>query len=541
MTAMYLFSLRLGRWGTVGFGAVAFVVAWVQAAGFYAVAGHTQAERQAFGRSMSLLAAQFTVIIPPPIRPDTVGGYVQWRAFGLFAIVFAIWALASASGAARGDEERGIVPLVLAGGLSRTRMIGARVAAFTTASIMAALAGCLGLLVGVAGGGERFSTTAAVEAAAAVAALGLCCYALTLLIAQFTTPRSTTALAGILLLALFLINSLSRTFDALIRWRWLSPFHYYELSAPLVPGGSFDVRATLLLLIVAAAAAAAAALAFAHRDVGSPLIHFPTPTRPATFEMSTSAVWRLPVVRDLFEHRVSLLIWAAGVSALGALFVVLTKTIIQPLLAIQALAPYFAVFLKGDVYSSFLGYIWFGFATLLMAGFAITQVARWTAEDSDGRLALILSNPVSRIRVVAERAIALTVGAAFVAAVSGVAVGLEAHYQSITLDQRRLVEATALLVPFTLVFGAVGALLASRFPRATVGVLGAFAFASYLTVQLGPVFKLPDWIQDASAFKLYGQPLTSGVDQTGLAIMIGIIIAGLGVSAIVMERRDIGA
>src|SRR5260370_8638889 len=65
---------------------------------------------------MSVLAAQFTVIIPPPVRPDTVGGYVQWRAFGFLAILFAIWGLASASGAARGDEERGLVPAVLAAG-----------------------------------------------------------------------------------------------------------------------------------------------------------------------------------------------------------------------------------------------------------------------------------------------------------------------------------------------------------------------------------------------------------------------------------------
>jgi ABC-2 type transport system permease protein len=176
-----------------------------------------------------------------------------------------------------------------------------------------------------------------------------------------------------------------------------------------------------------------------------------------------------------------------------------------------------------------------------MAGFAITQVARWTAEDSDGRLELILSNPISRARVVVERLIALALGTLVIAAVSGAAVGLESHYQSIDLSNRRLAEASLLFVPFTLVFGTVGALLASRIPRATVGILGVFAFASYLTVQLGPIFKLPVWVQDVSAFKLYGQPLIAGVDQTGLVVMLVIVIAGLVASAMVMERRDIGA
>src|SRR5258708_29712364 len=116
MIVTTLLALRLGRWGIIGFGLVAFANAFLQAAGFYQVAGHTEAQRRAFGRSMSILAEQFTVIIPPPMSPETVGGYVQWRAFGFLAILFAIWGLASASGAARGDEERGLVPSVLAPG-----------------------------------------------------------------------------------------------------------------------------------------------------------------------------------------------------------------------------------------------------------------------------------------------------------------------------------------------------------------------------------------------------------------------------------------
>jgi ABC-2 type transport system permease protein len=539
--AMYLFALRLGRWGIAGFGAVAFLVTLVQAAGFYQIAGRTQAERQAFGRSMSVVAAQFTVIIAPPIRPDTVGGYVEWRAFGFLAILFAIWGLASAGGAARGDEERGIVQALLAGGLSRPRMIGARGAAFATGAMVAALAASAGLLVGVASGGETPNAGLALEAAVVLAALGVCCYSLTLLFAQFTSARNSIAFAGVVLLALFLINSLSRTFDALVPWRWLSPFHYYEQSSPLAPGGTLDATATLVLLGIAVSTTVLAAFAFRYRDVGSPLISLPAPTRRASYEMSRSPVWRVPVLRDLYERRVSLLVWAAGLSALGAIFVVLTKTIVKPLLAIPELAPYFAIFVNGNIYASFLGYIWFGFAQLLMAGFAITQVARWSAEDSDGRLELVLSNPVSRARVVVERLMALTLGALIIAAISGTAVGIEAHYQSIDLSSRRLAEASVLLVPFTLVFGTVGALLASRIPRATVGVLGAFAFASYLTVQLGPIFKLPVWVQDVSAFKLYGQPLTAGTDQTGLVIMLVIVVAGLMASALVMERRDIGA
>jgi len=537
----YLFALRLGRWGIAGFGGISFLITLLNAAGFYQVAGHTPAERQAFARSIDVLAANFSVIVPPPIRADTVGGYVQFRAYGALAIAFAIWALASASGAARGDEERGIVQAVLAAGTSRLGLIASRAGAFVIGATIAALAGSAGVLVGVASGGESISAAAALEAALALVALAVCCYSLTLVICQLTSARGATPVAGAVLLALFLINSLSRTFDWLIPWRPLTPFHYFEQSSPLVPDGSLDVRATLVLVAMAIAGSTLAAIAFRYRDVGSPLLSLPTPSRPASYEVARSLAWRIPVVRELYEQRIAILVWTVGLATLGAIFVVLTKAIVDPLLTIPGLARYFSAFIHGDVYPSFLGFIWLGFTQLLMAGFAVTQVARWSAQDSDGRLEQVLSSPVSRAGVVIERVVVLAVEALIIAAVSGFAVWTEAHYQSIDLDRGRLAAAALLLVPFTLVFGVIGALLASRIPRATVGMLGILVFASYLTTQLAPIFKLPTWVQDASAFKLYGQPLTAGVDQTGLVIMIVIVMAGVVASILVMERRDIGA
>ena len=540
MTAIRL-ALRLGRWGLVGFSGVAFIATFINAVGFYAIAGHTQAEREAFARSFAQIASQLTVLLPPPMRLDTMGGYVQFRAYGTLAIAFAIWALASASGAARGDEERGIVEMILATGLSRARAIGARIAAFAVASFVAALIASFGVILGAISGRESFPIARAVEAAVLLTAMALSCYTLVLLIAQVVAPRFATGVAGAVLLGLFLLNSLSRTFDSLATLRWLSPFRYYELSQPLAPGGEFDLRAALVLFGIIIVAGVLATLAFAQRDLGSALLALRTSARPPTYEPSPSSIWLVPVVRGLYDRRVGLTMWTAGVSVLGVLFVVLTKTMVQPLLAIPGLAQYFAVFVHGAIYPSFLGYIWFGFAQLLLAGFAITQVARWSTEDADGRLELVLSNPVSRTQVVIERALVVAVGALLVAVVSGIAVGLESKNESIDLDAIRLVEATLLLVPFTLVFAAAGALLAARVPRATVGILGIFAFASYLMLQFGPIFKLPAWVQNLSAFKLYGQPLTDGIDLTGLVIMLAIVIAGFAASAIAMQRRDVGA
>jgi ABC-2 type transport system permease protein len=540
MTAVRL-SLRLGRWGLFGFSILAFASVLVQAVGFYQIAGHTAAARAAFSRSMSQLASQLTFILPPPSGLDTAGGYVEWRAFGGLAILFAVWALLSGSGATRGDEERGLVEAVLATGLTRSRWLASRVIGYALTTVVAALAGGLGLVAGVAGGHESISLGPVVEICVALAALGLSCYSLTLLIAQLTGARVATAAAGVVLLALFLVDRLSQTFAWLASWRWVSPFHYYDLTQPLAPGGSFDGRATLTMLGIAMVGAAVAGVAFELRDLGAPLVRWPSRHRPASYEPSRSPLWRIPVVRGLYERRAGLATWAAGLAAVGVLFVYLTKTVIQPLLSFPTLGQFFAGFGGGQLYTSFLGYFWLSIAELLFAGFAIAQVARWAAEDGDGRLELILSTPTARAGVVVERAITLMFGAALVAAVSGIAVAVAIHYQSMTVSAERLAEGTLLLVPFALVFAAAGSVLAAWNPRAAVGLLGGLAFASYLVDELGPLFRWPTWLQDLSAFKLFGTPLSTGIDRTGLAIMIVIILVGFGASILLMERRDVGA
>ena len=238
----FLYSLRLTRWGIAGFSALAFALTLLQSIGFYQIVGHTPAERAAFGRSMAQLAAQFTVLIAAPIRPDTVGGYVQWRAYSFFAILFAIWALVSAYGAARGDEERGLVEQVLATGTARTDALVTRVLGFAAGCVVAVTVAALGVEAGVSGAHESIGIDSLAGVSVNLLGLALCCYALTMLVCQFAASRYATAASAIVLLGLFLLNSLSRQLDQLSAWRWLSPFRYYDLSQPLAPGGTFDVR-----------------------------------------------------------------------------------------------------------------------------------------------------------------------------------------------------------------------------------------------------------------------------------------------------------
>lgn len=540
MTAIGL-ALRLGRWGILGFSVLAFVSNIIQALGFYAVAGHSVSDRTAFANSLTILASRFTVLLAPPVRPDTVGGYVQYRGYGGLAILFAVWAVVSASGALRGDEERCLVEAGLATGLSRAGLVASRVVAFTISAFVASLVAGIAFMLGAAIGGEAIAFRGVLQATVVLTALAMSCYGLTMLVVQFTAARLATATASVVLLVLFLDNSLSRTFTWLAGLRWISPFRYYDLSQPVVPGGTFDVRATLVLTIAALITATAAAIAFSFRDVGSPVFSPRFAAHAPGHEGSRAVWWRIPVARGVYEHRLGLVVWTLGVAALAAVFVLMTRSIVRPLLDIPSIARFFGSFVHGAIFASFLGFFWFSTAELLFAAFAIAQVARWSADDGDGRLGLEISQPMSRPAVVVERAAVVIVGTAVIALVSAAAIAYTARNQGIDLDGTRLLEASLLLVPFTLVFAGAGSLLVAWNPRAAVGLLGAIAFAGYLDTQVGPFFKWPEWIQDLSAFKLFGNPMSDGIDARNLAVMLLLALVTFGTSILLMQRRDVGA
>lgn len=536
-----LFALRLGLWGLIGWSALAFVLIFLRVESYYAVAGHTAAGRATFAASLRAVTSQFTLLLPDLMRPETLAGYVEYGGFLPLSILFAVWAMTSATSAARGDEERGVVEAVLAAGVPRPALVIARMGSFAIAITVATAAAAIAYILAASIGGDAFDIRSVIEETLLYIAFGLSCYAISFLVAQVAAARFATAAAGALLLGLFLINSLSRTYPSLSGWRWLSPFRYLDVSRPLPQGGTFDVNALVAMFGITLVAGAAAAAAFARRDLGSSLVPLPVPRRAPSYEASRNPLWRIPLVRGLWDRRVGLLAWSAGLAGLAAIYVSLTKTIVEPLLSIRALAPYFESFVHGNVYPAFLGFTWFNVTQLLVAAVAITHVARWAAEDTDGRLEMILSQPHSRVAVVVERMAILAVYVLLIVAVSGLVVFYTAHRQDIHLNGARLAAATLMLVPFALVFASAGSLLAAWKPRAAVGLVGAIAFASYMDVEVGALLKLPLWVQDLSAFKLIGRPLVDGVDGRNLAIMLLVAAVGVGSSILALQRRDIGS
>jgi ABC-2 type transport system permease protein len=463
--------------------------------------------------------------------------------YGALPILFGFWALLSAAGATRGDEERGLIEQWLAAGVGRLRYLLTRFIGFAISAVIAITLTSAAIDTGAASAGSALPVGPLLEVSVALLGLTLAVYALTTAVAQLTASRGAAAgLGGLAVGVMFFVNGLSRSVDSLRPLaQAISPFYYYDRTQPLSPGGTFDVAATLALFAVAALLAVLALWFMRVRDIGSALIRLPARPRPYTDRPSPNPLLRMPVLASIYEQRLGVLAWGMGAAFFAFYLASAARQTAGLIQGSAGFRNYLTLAGHGNPYVALTGYFWFGIALLLLAVYAVTQVARWSADDNEGRLEMILSAPVSRTRVVIERAVALMLRLAIIIAISSVALDLGGAVANIQFDLAALTVASLLLVPFGLSFAAIGAVLASRAPRATVAVLVTYTFLSYLITQLGPLLRWPDWALKLSVFNLYGAPLTNGVDWTGLWIMLAITIGGFGVGALLMQRRDVGS
>jgi ABC-2 type transport system permease protein len=534
-------ALRSHRTGLLMTALVGALGGAINAIGFAQIAGDTAAARAVFAQEMELLARQLTYLLPAPAQLDTMAGYLTWRWFGSAVLIYAFWALLAGTGAGRGDEERGLVELWLSTGASRVRLITTRLAGFAVVAAVS-IAAMLALTdAGAAIGQEPLSLGPLALEGLAIWALTLFAFAFAIVVAQLvTTRRGATGIAGIALLALFMLNAAARSGVDVGATRWLSPFYLYERSTPLLRGGSLDVAATAALGVGALVLAVIATAAFIRRDIGGPLFRGAPVRTTAEWRPAADPLLRVPVLAIVDQQRVWIVAWAVGLAVLAGFLTSITKTMVDAFGSsdIPVLRAYFER--AGiNAYADFVGVIWFSTLLLLISIFVVAQVSGWAADDAEGRLEVTLSAPVSRARVVVERIAAAIVACAVIVAVSSLAVYLTATSTGITLPRGRFLLASAAVLPVGYAFAGIGHALVGWRPRVAVGVLGALAVVGYFAQQFAPLFQWPDWVNNISLYALYGTPMSKD-DWSGVATLVGIGAVGTAVAVAAMRRRDVG-
>jgi ABC-2 type transport system permease protein len=545
LKSVFLKSLRDYRIAILGWGIGMGLVVISPMASVAAMISTPQARQQ-----LVSLAAQFTWNAEA-IAVDTAGGYATFK-IGIFILLIAIWPLLAASRMLRGEEDRGSMDVLLSLPRSRWQVALEKVAAMWTALL--AMSVLIGLLAYA--GGKKFGGDFGLGDAFLFAAnLALVCAVIggvALLMSQFTQERGQAAgsTAG-LLLAFIVLDMVHRVIPNAEWISRLSPIYYYNLSKPLVPSFGVNAGAMLFLLALTLVLSGAAIWLFVRRDIGATV---PLPRWLRLPERTASGAlpardWSL---RSVYARGIGMIVmptiwWTLGIAGFAGWMVFVTQQMGARISELMANSPAGAALLKNlggggpSLSASFLSAMFFLLPMLLMA-FAVTQVSRWSADEQDGLLELVLSTPQPRVQVVLGRFAALSTATIFIGLVTLVVSAGAAAGAGVTLDFGNLAAATLGMIPLGLLIAAIGYLASGWLRTAADTGLVSFLLVIWFFISfIGPELKLPDATQRISAFYYYGKPLLHGWQVTSLLGVLAVAAIALAAGALRFARKDIGA
>ena len=181
---------------------------------------------------------------------------------------------------------------------------------------------------------------------------------------------------------------------------------------------------------------------------------------------------------------------------------------------------------------------------LLLMILAIGTGARAIAgEEEAGSLDLLLVNPITRRRVVAEKFWAMVVATVGVGVVMWVAIVLVGPPFGLHVSLVNLAAAVIGAVLVAIGFGtwalALGCWLGKR--GLAIAVVTSVAVVTYLFHVLAPSVDAVRSLRMLSPFYYYiaNDPLRSGLDAVHVVVLLGIAAVGLVVALVAFERRDL--
>lgn len=198
----------------------------------------------------------------------TSAGYLNAELFSLmYPLFLSVFAIAFASTTLAGEEERGVLDLVLAYPVRRTRVVTEKAAAlFAALAALAVLTGAVMWVVGLAVDLDAgFGNLAAAIVGSAL--VGAVVGGVTLFAGAWRGSRAAAIGAGAAVFgAGYLLQVLSAFVDGLDAVRWLSPMYLANRQTPIRGGWPWPEYA--VLAAVTAVLVLAARVRFSRRDLG---------------------------------------------------------------------------------------------------------------------------------------------------------------------------------------------------------------------------------------------------------------------------------
>lgn len=487
-----------------------------------------------------------TTVLPPiftglyggsAIAPETLGGFTNWRYGLLFFVMPGIWSLIALSGTLVNEVRRGSMEFVAGSPIPRRRIalekLGAHVTAMTIVMLIVALVLWIVGAVFATLPGDEIPIEAAVGYALAMGLSGLVAGTLAFALAPFVGRGGAAGIAALVLVGSWIVFGYRESvaaFEAILPLSWFSWFGDHRPIA-----GLYDWASLLPLAGIVLVAGAIGVVAFERRDLGD-VGALRLPSRPR---------WLLglsrPLTRSLGERTTAAITWGLGIGLYAFIIAVSAADLQRVIEETPTLAQVMRVaFPNADLSQPgfALQVLFVQLGTLLGGAAAAALVGGWASDESEGRLEMVLTAPIARLRWMLESGIGTYLAIVVVALIVGIVTALAiAGSGDDVLTPFAGVSVIALYGGAVAGIGfAVGGLIRPSLAAPTVVVV----IVSMLLIDiLGPILQLPEIVQDLSLARHYGEPMIGSWDPVGIVASLALAIGGLLVGAWGFSRRDL--
>lgn len=472
------FSLRRSRVLVAAWTVVLAVLCYASAAAIGSLYA-TPADRVAAAESINASSA-LVALYGPILDVHSLGELAMTKTTVTYGVFVMALCIALVRRHTRVEEESGRAELVGALGVSPATPLAAAVLLGVVASILVAAAAAV---ADIAGG---LPVAGSLWFAGSWLGLGLVGTGIGAVSAQLSaSARTCGTFAAGAVAVLFVLRAVG---DTTVSWlSWLTPLGWStQLRAWSDPRG----WVLLLDLVLAAVLVGSATLLRRRRDLGSGLLA----DRPGPARGSPRLADALTL--NLRVHTTSLVVWTAACAVLGVLMAAIVPSVGSMLDSAGARQVVERLGGVGALQQTLVAAL-VSVCAVVISCFAVTVVAHGGSEEHDGRTEEVLATATGRSTTFLAVGLVALGGAAWLLAVTGLAMGVGASGTSVSFGGT--LAAALVQIPAVWVVGALALLglsLGSRWALAGWGVLVAF----FLVGPLAELLQLPGWVAGLSPY-----------------------------------------
>ena len=524
---------RLGAMIVTGLIAAIFIVSGQAFAADYA----TAESRVELTKLIASIPPVLQGIYGNPVDVSTIGGSVNWKVGGMFAILVGLWSILALSSTLAGEARRGSLDLVAAAPFGKRRVALEKLSAHLTMvgismAVVAVTAWATGEIFSTQPGDE-IPPQAAIGFALWVGLLGLVSGSVAFALAPIVGRGSAAGIAGAVMLGGYVISGYSTSVPAFSGAANLTWFHWTFDHVPLA--GQYDWASLVPVALLAVVLFAIGVEAFARRDLG-----VMTPVRSPGLPAATLGLHG-PSRRAFGDQLPRALGWGIGLGIFGFLLAAASKSFAEALAELsggtidlfKSLFPGYDITTAGGFLSLYLQILY------VVAGFAgATYIARWASDETEGRLETLLATPLARARWVIAGGIGAFAAAAVMAVLFAIGVGIGAAFAG--SDVAGPVSGALVLGVYAAAMVGVGLAVGGLWRTSLAAeIVAAVVMAGFLLDLLAPALKLPDWVRQFALTAHLGQPMVGNWDPVGIILCLAVAVGGMLLGAWGMRGRDV--